>query len=96
MSAGNINDLLELWAASLTMTDIEPPFWKATDLYDTIDQTPLGDVAWRSFALLPLQYNGHRPVENCPLWMQAKYDVWFRDPRTLVHNLLSNPILSPV
>jgi Plavaka transposase len=90
MSARHINFLLSLWAVSLVRAihDVEPPFSTATQLYDTIDSTPLGDVTWESFAL---QYNGHRPVENTPSWMQAEYDVWFRDPRTLVHNLLSNP-----
>jgi hypothetical protein len=83
-----ISTILELWAACLAITDIEPPFWKATHLYNTIDLTPLGDVTWESFGL---QYNGHQPVENTPLWMQAEYDVWFRDPRTVIHNLLSNP-----
>ena len=88
MSAGHIDFLLGLWAASLAIHSDEPPFSKATHLYDTIDSTPLGDVTWESFAL---QYNGSRPVENIPSWMEAEYDVWFRDPRTLVHNLLSNP-----
>jgi hypothetical protein len=88
MSAGDINHLLDLWAACLATTNIESPFSKATHLYNTIDLTPLGDVSWESFAL---QYNGHQPVENAPPWMQAEYDVWFRDPRSLVHNLLSNP-----
>jgi hypothetical protein len=88
MSAGDINFLLSLWAASLAIHDDEPPFSKATHVYDTIDSTPLGDVAWESFSL---QYNGTRPAESVPSWMQAEYDVWFRDPRILVHNLLSNP-----
>ena len=38
-----------------------------------------------------MQYNGTQPPGDIPLWMQAEYDVWFRDPRTLVHDLLSNP-----
>lgn len=88
MSAGDINHLFDLWAACLATTDIELPFSKATQLYNTIDSTPLGDVTWESFAL---QYNGHRPVGNTPPWMQAEYDVWFWNPHTLVHNLLSNP-----
>ena len=88
MSAGDINFLLNLWAASLATHSDEPPFSKATHLYDTIDSTPLGDAAWDSFSL---QYNGTRPESNVPSWMEAEYDVWFRDPRTLVHNLLSNP-----
>jgi Plavaka transposase len=88
MSAGNINILLGLWAASLVIHDDEPPFSSASDLYDTIDSTPLGDVAWQSFSL---RYNCPPDVSNPLPWMTAEYDVWFRDPRTLVHNLLANP-----
>jgi hypothetical protein len=88
MSAGDINFLLSLWAASLAVHGDEPPFSKATDMYNTIDSTPLGDLAWESFSL---QYNRTRPVNNVPSWMEAEYDVWFWDPRILVHNLLSNP-----
>jgi hypothetical protein len=88
MSAGDINFLLSLWAASLAVHGDEPPFSKATDMYNTIDSTPLGDLAWESFSL---QYNGIRPVNNVPSWMEAEYDVWFRDPCILVRNLLSNP-----
>ena len=86
--AGQANLLLAFWSASLAIYDAEPPFSKTSHLHDTIDSIPLGDVAWESFAL---QYNGPRPVENIPPWMEAEYDVWFRDSRTLVHNLLSNP-----
>ncbi len=88
MSAGDINSLFGLWAASLAIHDEEPPFLKATHLYDIIDSTPLGKVTWEGFSL---QYNGHQPVENTPPWMQVEYNVWFWDPCTLVHNLLSNP-----
>lgn len=90
MSAGDINFLLGLWGASLAIHSGGPPFSNATHLYNTIDSTPLGDVVWESFSL---QYNGTQPESNVPSWMQleAEYDVWFRDPRTLIHNLLSNP-----
>ena len=88
MSAGDINFLLSLWSASLAVHGDEPPFLNASCVYETIDSTPLGDVAWESFSL---QYNGTQPESNIPSWMQAEYDVWFREPRTLVHNLLSNP-----
>ena len=88
MSARDIKFLLSLWAASLAIHNDEPPFSSDTHLYDTIDSISVGDVAWESFSL---QYNGRRPAENVPAWMQVEYDVWFRDPRTLVKNLLSNP-----
>jgi hypothetical protein len=88
MSAGDINLMLNLWAVSLAIHNDEPPFSNTTDLYKIINSTPLGDVTWESFSL---QYNGMQPVKGAPLWMQAEYDVWFRDPCALVHNLLSNP-----
>src|SRR6202789_2428935 len=55
MSAGDINFMLNLWAVSLAVHNDEPPFSNTTDLYKTIDSSPLGDVAWESFSL---QYNG--------------------------------------
>jgi hypothetical protein len=57
-------------------------------MYNTIDATSLGDIPWQTFSLL---YNGAKPAGDIPSWMKAEYDVYFRDPRTLVHNLLSNP-----
>lgn len=88
MSGGDIDFIFNLWAASLAVHDDVPPFANHTDMYNVIDATPLGDVPWESFSL---QYNGVRPEDEVPSWMTAEYDVWFRDPRTLVHNLISNP-----
>ena len=46
MSAGDINVILNLWAASLAIHDDEPPFSTAARMYDTIDTIALSDVAW--------------------------------------------------
>lgn len=88
MSAGDINFILGLWAASLATHNDKPPFSNANDMYETIDSTPLGDIPWES---VTLQYNGAQPVDNIPSWMKAEHDVWFRNPRALVHNIISNP-----
>jgi hypothetical protein len=88
MSIGNIDFLLGLWAASLAPHDDNPPFFRATHMFKTIDETPLGEAPWQSFTVY---FDGDRPAGNVPSWMEAGYDVWFRDPRVLVHNLLSNP-----
>lgn len=88
MSAGDIDFLFNLWAATLAPYDDNPPFANHTDLYSTIDATTLGDVAWDTFSL---KYNGEIPEGQTPPWMLSEYDVWFRDPRSLVHNLISNP-----
>ncbi|KAG1844764.1 hypothetical protein C8R48DRAFT_750825 [Suillus tomentosus] len=90
MSAGDIDFVFNLWAASLAAHGDTPPFTNHTDMYDTIDSTPLGDVPWQSFSS---QYNGILPddPDDIPSWMKSEYDVWFRDPRLLVNNIISNP-----
>lgn len=88
MSAGQIDTLLDLWAATLIQYNDSPPFASHRDLCGTIDLTPLGDIAWESFSM---SYKGVKPAENVPPWMKATYEVWFRDPRLLIHNILANP-----
>jgi hypothetical protein len=55
MSAWIIDMLLNLWAATLLKHDDTPSFANHSDLYNTIDSTPLDDVSWQSFSL---NYNG--------------------------------------
>ncbi|KAG2755597.1 hypothetical protein P692DRAFT_201801024 [Suillus brevipes Sb2] len=88
MSAGDIDKILHLWGVTLAVHNDNPPFADHRDLYKTIDATPLGDVAWQSFSL---QYNGDKPSGQCPLWMEQSHEVWFRDPHTVVKNMLANP-----
>ncbi|KAG2337208.1 hypothetical protein BDR05DRAFT_978582 [Suillus weaverae] len=65
-----------------------PPFANHVDMYNVIDSTPLGDIPWQSFTS---EYNGTLPEDDVPPWMTSEYDVWFRDPRLLMQNILSNP-----
>jgi Plavaka transposase len=91
MSASNINTLLDLWASTLLKYNEPPPFANYTDLYDTIDSTPLGDVAWQSFSL---RYNSDEdPMTEgtLPDWMTSEYEVWFRDPRMIIKGMIDNP-----
>ncbi|KAG1748366.1 uncharacterized protein EDB91DRAFT_1235710 [Suillus paluster] len=57
-------------------------------IYKTIDNTPLGDVKWQSFTV---KYTGEIQEEGTAPWMADIHEVWFRDPREVVHNMLSNP-----
>lgn len=88
MSAGDIDTLAKLWAATLAPHGAVPPFTNHKDLYDTIDSTPLADVPWQTF---DITYNGKLPDHDVPHWMTATHSSWFRDPRQLVRNILSNP-----
>jgi hypothetical protein len=86
MSATNINDLLELWAATLP-SDADPPFASKQDLYETVDSIEAGDVAWECFSVC---FNGEIAEGDTTPWKRAEYEVWFRDPRKVLHNQLRN------
>ncbi|KAH7917799.1 hypothetical protein BV22DRAFT_1108505 [Leucogyrophana mollusca] len=88
MSEGNVDIICDLWAATLAKHNDKPPFADHADLLNVIDSTPLGGVKWQGFSV---EYNGERPPENVPPWMNGTYEVWFRDPRLVVHNILASP-----
>ncbi|KAI6032115.1 hypothetical protein BKA83DRAFT_4461746 [Pisolithus microcarpus] len=88
MSAADINKLLSLWNAALPGTHGQPIFRDSTEMYKTIDSTPLGDVKWESFQT---SHTGKQPTENVPLWINDTYDIWFQDPKEVVCNILSQP-----
>ena len=81
---------MDLWHASFIQsdaTDAGAPFLNHKGLYAAIDSTRLGNVAWQSFSL---SYDGKLPDHDVPSWMEDKFDVWFRDPRLVVKNIVSN------
>lgn len=88
MPGTEIDVLLELWAASLVRHNDTPGFSGHTDLYATIDATTLGDAPWKSFSAA---YTGDLPEQNVPPWKLASYEVWYRDPRTILRSMLANP-----
>ncbi|EMD32329.1 hypothetical protein CERSUDRAFT_161695 [Gelatoporia subvermispora B] len=88
MSQSKVNALLDLWAASLLKYNDKPPFADHNDLHKTIDATHLGGVPWQSFET---SYTGSLPDGPVPSWMTAKYEIWYRDPRAVIENLLSSP-----
>ncbi|KIJ06883.1 hypothetical protein PAXINDRAFT_42024, partial [Paxillus involutus ATCC 200175] len=88
LSAGNIDKLCDFWGQSLADHERVPPFVDHKDLYDIIDATPLGDVAWESFGL---KYSGEHPPGTVPPWMTQTYEFWFHNARSVVENILSNP-----
>ena len=88
MSAGNIDELLKIWAAGAAASGGEPPFINHADVYDTIDVIPVGGVPWQNFTV---SYNGPQPETDVPPWMEETFEIYFRDPRQLFLNILANP-----
>jgi len=91
MSAPKIGALLDLWASSLYLHQAQLPFSNHCHLYQTINATTAGDVKWQGFSA---GYTGEIPTINPPLWMLKKYNVWFRDPCQVAHQIIGNPSFS--
>lgn len=91
MGASNIDALLELWRSSLLPQGGEPPFENHVEMYRAIDSTPLGDVRWQCFTMQYSQDDLPQPASSAPTWMTDTHEVWYRDVRMIVKNMLSNP-----
>jgi len=72
----------------LAVHDDQPPFLDHKDVYQAIDDIPIGGVPWQS---LMFTYEGLKPIADVPKWMDAEYTVWFRDPHQLFLQMLKNP-----
>ncbi len=91
MPMTQINDLLEIWAASMLYTNADAladsPFGDATQMLATIDAIRVGDEPWDYFEC---KRAGELP-ENAPEWMTREYEVWYRNVDLTIQNLLANP-----
>lgn len=86
MSNSDISNLMNLWAADLLAEGREPPFADHNDLLNVIDSSVRGDVPWQSFKV---SWQGDIPEGSRPShWMKKSYDVWYRDPREVIGNIL--------
>ncbi|KAG2135864.1 uncharacterized protein EDB93DRAFT_1242442 [Suillus bovinus] len=57
MSAGQINQLLNIWASTLAKYNNWPPFADHRDLYEMIDDLSFGDVRWQCFMVAYDEYS---------------------------------------
>ncbi|KAF9778110.1 hypothetical protein BJ322DRAFT_1014885 [Thelephora terrestris] len=91
LSRRKIDKLLELWAATLVRHGDSPPIVNQRDLHRQIDAIELGDVRWENTCL---KYEGPCPnTTRPPEWKTAHYDVWHRNPREVIKNMLARPDL---
>ncbi|KAI0314791.1 hypothetical protein OF83DRAFT_1165069 [Amylostereum chailletii] len=87
LSAPDIDWLLELWAFDMARHNDTGPFSSVADVYETIDRIEDGDAPWKCFAT---SFQGEIG-EEAPQWKKETYHVWYRDPDTVICNMLDNP-----
>lgn len=89
LSKKKANRLLELLAATLIPHGAKPSIRDHADLLRQVDSIPLGNVPWECFSL---SYDGPPPeTTHTPEWKTSEYEVWFRNPRDVIHGILGNP-----
>ena len=86
--AKKIDAVLDLWAATVLQLGGQPPFANHKDLYRVIDNTHAGDVKWKVFNV---GFSGEQQDGDSVPWMSDSYEVWYRDPREVIHNMLASP-----
>ncbi|KIO06313.1 hypothetical protein M404DRAFT_24596 [Pisolithus tinctorius Marx 270] len=91
MSAKKLDTLLEIWAASLLALGGDPLFNNHAELYHVIDSTCVGEVPWEDFTI---QYTAEVQDKETAPWMFDNYDVWYRDPQKVIHNILASSDLA--
>ena len=87
-SEGNVNQLLDIWAAHAILegSDGKPIFESHQELLDTIDSIKHGDAPFTPFTV---SYPG--PIdETSPDWKCRKWTVWARNPHTVAHHMIAN------
>lgn len=86
MPGQRIDHLMEILAAKYSAENV--PYANHESMYEVIDSIEVGDAPWGSFSA---KYTGEIPEGETPPWMLAEYDVWCRNPRTVLRNQLANP-----
>ena len=91
LSQKKIDHIFELWAATLVPHGDSAPFTDHMDLHQQINAIDLGSVRWEHTCL---KYEAPLPeTTRHPEWMTTEYDVWYRNPRQVIKNILARPDL---
>jgi hypothetical protein len=85
MSAGNINELSDLWAESME-NELDLPFASHKHIYETIDATRHGDAPWKCLAV---SYDGDVSSAS-PSWQMGEWEVFYCDPDVVLKQMLEN------
>ncbi|KAK0433929.1 uncharacterized protein EV420DRAFT_1282903 [Desarmillaria tabescens] len=86
MSQSDINELLDLWSLDMHRHGDDAPFDNHQALYKAIDEIRVGSAPWKCFETVVPDTLGR----DAPEWQRRSYQIWFRDPDTVISNILAN------
>ena len=85
MSAGDIDELMDIWVTLKDEDDISP-FSSHEHMYATINAIKYGDASWKSFIVSLAGQLGHDP----PSWQLQVSQAWYCDPDVVATIILDN------
>ena len=85
ISQNNIDDLLKICSGE------QVPFSNHKELYAAIDSIAVGKVPWQSFSVQYDDAYGDDGNVTRPKWMSDVHEIFYRDPRLVIHEILANP-----
>ena len=88
MSGGQIDKLMDIWAAHERGA---PPFASNKELYNLIDDI-FPEETWQCLSTTHIDAAGLVDGDSSvPTWKRGTYDMWIEDPKALLQKQLSNP-----
>ena len=85
MSNAKIDRLADLWGQR-HHDDRGSPFASHREVHAYIDSIQQGEAPWHRLETTPAV--NHTP--DTPLWQTRQYDVWYRDPKKVIANMLDS------
>jgi Plavaka transposase len=86
VSASDVDELLEICEEWCTESGISSPFESHEEMHAVIDSSKLADIPWQC-----LETGITDPVDESAPWTHTTYEVWYRDPESVVSMMLGNP-----
>lgn len=89
MSKGEIDRLLQIWAAHDVELGREPhtPFKSHKDLFGTIDEIDITRLSWQAFNI---RFIGEVD-DDSPSWKRERYTIYTRSTLDVLRSMLQNP-----
>ncbi|KAK7062590.1 hypothetical protein VNI00_000078 [Paramarasmius palmivorus] len=88
MSKPNVNELLDLWLLDIKtqFNGDSAPLANHPELVESIDKIREGSAPWNCFESVIEEDLG----QDTPDWKKVTYQVWYRNPDTVISNILAN------
>ena len=85
---------MDIWVAYQQIYNVNaiygPPFSSTQDLYNMIDSTEVGDMAWQAFSVKFNNEGSDKPGIPLASWKRHSYEVWFWDPLKIMEAQIAN------